>query len=46
MVGTSTGIEPFFSWTYFRKSRLGVHQEHIKLAQDWLAANPGQELPD
>ncbi len=46
MVGTSTGIEPFFSWTYFRKSRLGVHQEKIKLAQDWLDTNPGQELPD
>ena len=46
MVGTSTGIEPFFSWTYFRKSRLGVHQEHIKLAKDWLEQNPEQELPD
>jgi ribonucleoside-diphosphate reductase alpha chain len=46
MVGTSTGIEPFFSWTYFRKSRLGVHQEHIKLAKDWLAAHPGEQLPD
>ena len=46
MVGTSTGIEPFFSWTYFRKSRLGVHQEHIKLAKDWLSAHPGQELPE
>lgn len=44
MVGTSTGIEPFFSWTYFRKSRLGVHEEHIKLAQDWLEQHPGQEL--
>jgi len=20
-------IEPFFSWTYFRRSRIGVHQE-------------------
>ncbi len=46
MVGTSTGIEPFFSWTYFRKSRLGVHEEKIKLAQDWLEAHPGQELPE
>jgi ribonucleoside-diphosphate reductase alpha chain len=45
MVGTSTGIEPFFSWTYFRKSRLGVHEEKIALAQEWLAENPGQELP-
>ncbi len=46
MVGTSTGIEPFFSWTYFRKSRLGVHEEKIKLAQDWLDKHPGQELPE
>ncbi len=46
MVGTSTGIEPFFSWTYFRKSRLGVHQEHIKLAKDWLDTHPGEQLPN
>lgn len=46
MVGTSTGIEPFFSWTYFRKSRLGVHEEHIALAKDWLDQNPGKELPE
>lgn len=46
MVGTSTGIEPFFSWTYFRKSRLGVHEEKIELAQDWLNKHPGQELPN
>ncbi|MCX6797510.1 MAG: adenosylcobalamin-dependent ribonucleoside-diphosphate reductase [Candidatus Doudnabacteria bacterium] len=45
MVGTSTGIEPFFSWTYFRKSRLGVHQEKIKLAQDWMEKHPGVDLP-
>ncbi len=46
MVGTSTGIEPFFSWTYFRKSRLGVHEEKIKLAQDWLDAHPNEKLPE
>jgi ribonucleoside-diphosphate reductase alpha chain len=46
MVGTSTGIEPFFSWTYFRKSRLGVHEEKIKLAADWLDKHPGRDLPD
>lgn len=46
MVGTSTGIEPFFSWTYFRKSRLGVHEEKIKLAQDWLDSHPGKQLPE
>jgi ribonucleoside-diphosphate reductase alpha chain len=46
MVGTSTGIEPFFSWTYFRKSRLGVHQEHIKLAKEWMDSHEGEELPN
>jgi ribonucleoside-diphosphate reductase alpha chain len=46
MVGTSTGIEPFFSWTYFRKARLGVHEEKIAVAQEWLDANPGAELPE
>ncbi|MDE2311480.1 MAG: adenosylcobalamin-dependent ribonucleoside-diphosphate reductase [Patescibacteria group bacterium] len=46
MVGTSTGIEPFFSWTYFRKSRLGVHEEKIRLAQDWVDAHPGRDLPE
>ena len=24
MVNTSTGVEPFFSWVYYRKSRLGI----------------------
>lgn len=46
MVGTSTGIEPFFSWKYFRKSRLGVHEEHIAIAQDWLKNHPGETLPE
>ena len=46
MVGTSTGIEPFFSWSYFRKSRLGVHQEHIQIAKDWLEKHPGEKLPN
>ena len=46
MVGTSTGIEPFYSWTYFRKARLGVHEEKIALAREWLDAHAGQNLPD
>lgn len=45
MVGTSTGVEPYFSWSYFRKSRLGTHEEKIKVAQEWLELNPGKELP-
>ncbi|MBI5230069.1 MAG: adenosylcobalamin-dependent ribonucleoside-diphosphate reductase [Candidatus Magasanikbacteria bacterium] len=46
MVGTSTGIEPFYSWTYYRKSRLGVHQEHIKIYQDWIDTHEGETVPD
>jgi ribonucleoside-diphosphate reductase alpha chain len=46
MVGTSTGVEPYFSWSYFRKSRLGVHEEKVAVAQEWEREHPGQPLPD
>jgi ribonucleoside-diphosphate reductase alpha chain len=45
MVNTSTGVEPYFSWTYFRKSRLGVHEERVSVVEDWEKANPGKPLP-
>jgi len=46
MVNTSTGIEPYFSWTYFRKSRLGVHEENVAVLEEWNKANPGAPLPE
>ncbi len=47
MVNTSTGIEPFFSWVYYRKSRLGLHEEQVPLAKEFYAENPdASELPD
>ena len=47
MVNTSTGIEPFFSWKHYRKSRLGYHEENAQIAQDWLDAHPNEtKLPD
>ena len=47
MVNTSTGIEPFFSWVYYRKSRLGLHEEQVPLVREWYDAHPGAtELPD
>jgi ribonucleoside-diphosphate reductase alpha chain len=46
MVDTSTGIEPFFSWTYFRKSRLGQHEQNVNVVEEWRSAHPGQALPD
>jgi ribonucleoside-diphosphate reductase alpha chain len=45
MVNTSTGVEPYFSWSYFRTSRLGVHEETVDVAAEWKAANPGKDLP-
>jgi ribonucleoside-diphosphate reductase alpha chain len=47
MVNTSTGIEPFFSWVYYRKSRLGLHEEQVPLVKEWYAQNPDAEhLPE
>lgn len=46
MVGTSTGIEPYFAFEYFRQSRLGFDKQYVPIAQEWLEANPGKELPD
>jgi len=43
MVNTSTGIEPFFSWIYYRKSRLGLHEEQVPIAKEWHDAHPDAE---
>lgn len=46
MVGTSTGIEPFYDWTYQRKSRLGMHEERVDIYDSWLSNHPSEELPN
>jgi ribonucleoside-diphosphate reductase alpha chain len=46
MVGTSTGIEPYFAFEYFRQSRLGYDKQYVPIAQEWKDAHPGGELPD
>lgn len=46
MVGTSTGIEPFYFWSYYRKSRLGKHEERVKVLEEWQQANPDEAMPD
>lgn len=46
MIGTSTGIEPFFFWSYFRKGRLGVHEEKVRVVEEWHQEHPGEPLPD
>jgi ribonucleoside-diphosphate reductase alpha chain len=45
MVGTATGIEPFYFWSYLRKSRLGKHEERVKVLEEWQQAHPGEPLP-
>ena len=47
MVNTSTGVEPFFSWVYYRKSRLGLHEEQVPIVKEWYDAHPdAHELPE
>jgi ribonucleoside-diphosphate reductase alpha chain len=46
MVDTSTGIEPYFAFEYFRQSRLGFDKQMVPIAQRWLDEHPGQELPE
>jgi ribonucleoside-diphosphate reductase alpha chain len=45
MVGTSTGIEPFYFWSYYRKSRLGKHEERVNVLEEWQQARPNEPLP-
>ncbi|PSR29803.1 MAG: adenosylcobalamin-dependent ribonucleoside-diphosphate reductase [Sulfobacillus thermosulfidooxidans] len=45
MVGTSTGIEPYYALTYFRQSRLGYDEQYVPVAAEWKEAHPGMELP-
>ncbi|WP_192701397.1 adenosylcobalamin-dependent ribonucleoside-diphosphate reductase [Paenibacillus sp. OAS669] len=46
MVGTSTGIEPYFAFEYYRQSRLGFDKQYVPIAQEWKDAHPNEELPD
>lgn len=39
MINTSTGIEPFFSWNWWRKGRLGLFEEKAPVVQEWLTTN-------
>jgi ribonucleoside-diphosphate reductase alpha chain len=47
MVGCSTGLEPYFSFSYFRSGRLGKFIEvKAPIAEQWLKSNPNEtQLP-
>ncbi|MGR3764991.1 vitamin B12-dependent ribonucleotide reductase [Rossellomorea sp. NS-SX7] len=50
MVGVSTGLEPYFSFTYYRSGRLGKFIEvKADIVEDYLKRNPdadANELPE
>ena len=50
MVGVSTGLEPYFSFSYYRSGRLGKFIEvKANIVQEYLDANPDKDennLPD
>ncbi|MDF2725266.1 MAG: ribonucleoside-diphosphate reductase, partial [Paenibacillus sp.] len=46
MVGTSTGIEPYFAFEYYRQSRLGYDKQYVPIAQEYKDSHPNEELPD
>ncbi|MED1205159.1 vitamin B12-dependent ribonucleotide reductase [Heyndrickxia acidicola] len=44
MIGCSTGLEPYFSFTYYRSGRLGKFIEvKADIVQEYLDANPAAE---
>ncbi|HIE28166.1 TPA: hypothetical protein EYP66_12840 [Candidatus Poribacteria bacterium] len=45
MVGTSTGIEPFYFWNHYRQSRLGTHEVNVNVVEEWKQKHPGEKLP-
>jgi ribonucleoside-diphosphate reductase alpha chain len=46
MVNTSTGIEPFYFWSFQRKGRMGAHEERVVVYDEWLTEHPDKPLPD
>ncbi|MFP4267954.1 MAG: adenosylcobalamin-dependent ribonucleoside-diphosphate reductase [Spirochaetaceae bacterium] len=47
MVGTSTGIEPYYFWEWERKGRMGTHTERVDVYDRWKRANEEEtRLPD
>ncbi|QQE77128.1 adenosylcobalamin-dependent ribonucleoside-diphosphate reductase [Alicyclobacillus sp. SO9] len=43
MVGCSTGCEPYYAWSYFRNSRLGMFEENAGIVQEYYDAHPGED---
>lgn len=46
MVGCSTGCEPYYAWSYYRNSRLGMFEENAEIIQEYHSQYGEAELPD
>jgi ribonucleoside-diphosphate reductase alpha chain len=46
MVETSGGIEPYFSFVFYRQGRLGVHEQRVELAEKWVQTHGSEESQD
>lgn len=46
MVGCSTGCEPYYAWSYYRNSRLGMFEENAQIIDDYRALHGTEALPD
>lgn len=46
MVGTSTGIEPYYFWEWERTGRMGTNVERVEIYDQWVKAHPGEKKPD
>ncbi len=45
MVGTSTGIEPYYFWEWERMGRMGTHIERVDVYEEWVKEHGDAELP-
>ncbi|MBX6353531.1 MAG: adenosylcobalamin-dependent ribonucleoside-diphosphate reductase [Thermoflavifilum sp.] len=46
MIGCSTGCEPYYAWSYYRNSRLGLFEERAAIVDEYYATHPeATELP-
>ncbi|MCL6444348.1 MAG: adenosylcobalamin-dependent ribonucleoside-diphosphate reductase, partial [Alicyclobacillus sp.] len=43
MVGCSTGCEPYYAWSYFRNSRLGMFEENAAIVQEYFDKHPNEK---
>lgn len=44
--GTTTGIEPYFSWEYWRAGRLGVNKQTADIAREYMEEHGIKDIKD